>query len=891
MTVSLGPYQRPIPFVNIQDIRLDENDQGQYLITIGVSNEKVIPKRTRPRTYTFGNFIYFSSSRQEIDALSTSQESLIQAIKDNPQSRFKLKPNPSEFVLKSKSEKSNDVYSYLNRQRVMIPKSQQVHVLVCSYVENKNNFTIGNVIKETLLSNNVSTIDATVFVLDETVENYGSQGTVWPGSVHVINDQFMAGNTHIAAEHPNLSPQTVLNVRLKDLRVIKAANSLNYEFVKDEKPYFSPVTLSRGASGNVNGSFTFDLLSFSKNNCKFGPLIKNDSTLLASANIKDIIIFQKVSGRDYSGNALTPGKSQKCGLAEANSFKRVASLNNNCSIVSNTTDNVSMVDVFFVDDTTREVNSGAAEYMVEIVLEDNTEKLLKDLIFPIKSELRKVNNVKEIQDSLRVFNTITVDYLTAVQAIFGSEPFAVFSQRFWRKNLLALVNKFNPQYDQDKNLFITTMNNFVSKIERMLQAYKTKSDSFDVNSMIYISRRNGNLSARRNFKDKYIFTGTRDYGLDILDSDIAISNASVPNISFDNYTARATKEVEKFQIINTNAASLNPFGYLTAQSVNLTPNPLRIDTSRLNADTTEALPIIQSKTQKISVLDVNKKQSTNSRKSNVLNALNISVVRNPVPLRETTRGTRRMAVDIVDSAKLLSETSDFVYETKPSDLASGSNLSTVESVAKSNVLQSLLVNTVIDKSVTEFNTVTKITQVAELSGSPAQQKLNEDGEVISAGSAFSNAVDFNSVTQVQYLDSYDIKQGVSKQNWKLLTPQKVESSKQASKPLICKLVKVSSALGTPDILDLEPMTSMFVIGNAQTTKTNKTTRQVITSVRQEVEKQSSNIDLDNVEVLYAKNIPFISLNVAAANNAELAPATQNNPIQRLLRTRTSALGY
>ena len=164
-----------------------------------------------------------------------------------------------------------------------------------------------------------------------------------------------------------------------------------------------------------------------------------------------------------------------------------------------------MVDVFFVDDTTREVNSGAAEYMVEIILEDNTEKLLKDLIFPIKSELRKVNNVKEIQDSLRVFKTITVDYLTAVQAIFGSEPFAAFSQRFWRKNLLALVNKYNPQYSEDKILFITTMNSFVSKIERILQAYKTKSDSFDVNSMIYISRRNGNLSAHR------IVTGKQSY--------------------------------------------------------------------------------------------------------------------------------------------------------------------------------------------------------------------------------------------------------------------------------------------------------------------------------------------------------------------------------------------
>jgi len=890
MTISIGPYQRNIPFVNIQDIRFDQSTQGEYNIVIGVSNEKVIPKRSVIKEYTFGNFIYFSSSKQEIDVLTSSKAELIETIKSNSKNQFLLKPRKSQFTIKSRSEKSNPIYSYLNRQQFTIPESKVVYVLVCSYIENKNNFIIGNVIKETLVTNNITPVDATIFTLKGTVETYGTKDTLWPGSAHIHNNQFMAGNAHTAIQHPDLVPTTALNVRLKDLRVIKAANSLDYRFIAEEKPYFSPITLSRGSSGDIHGSFTFDHLSFAKNNSKYGAFIKNNASVIAATEIKDLIIYQKISGRDADGNRLTPGKSQKCGLTEANYFKKVASLNDNCSIINNTNSNGSMVEVFFLDNTTREVISGAAEYKVEVILEDKTEDLINNVILPIEIELRKISGANMTEDSIFLFNTIVINYLTAVQSIFGSDPFSTFSQRFWKKNLLSLVNKFNPQYDQDKSLFISTINNFISKIHNLLKSKKSKSSSFDINSMIFISRRNGNVVTTRNFDNKYIFTGTRDYGLDIIDSDVTITNTNIPSISYDSYNTRAQKEIQKFEIINTQAATLNPHGYLTAQFVNLTPNPLKIDTSRLGVPTRDALPIIQSKTQRRSVLDINKQQSPTSRKSEILNALNVSVVKNSIPLKNLIRQPRGMAIDILDSANFLSKTSDFIYENKSLEATSGSTISTIVSTPSVDILGSLLVDDIIDKSVTDYNFVSTLTHTSELSGSPAQHKFNEDSSVIASGSAFSNVVDFNSIAQVQYLDSYDIKQGVRKQNWKLLTTQKVEDSKKNSKPLVCKLVKISSTLGSPDILDLKPMTSMFVIGEIQEKTLNSNIQQTIRQTRQQFEDLSINTDLDSVNILYAKNIPFISLDISI-DSTRSRTISRSSTMEQLFTLAPSTLGY
>ena len=42
MAISLGPYQRGLPFITIQDIRFDINKENEYVLTVGLSNEKSV---------------------------------------------------------------------------------------------------------------------------------------------------------------------------------------------------------------------------------------------------------------------------------------------------------------------------------------------------------------------------------------------------------------------------------------------------------------------------------------------------------------------------------------------------------------------------------------------------------------------------------------------------------------------------------------------------------------------------------------------------------------------------------------------------------------------------------------------------------------------------------
>ena len=653
------------------------------------------------------------------------------------------------------------------------------------------------------------------------------------------------------------------------------------------------MTLSRVPSGNINGSFTFNRQSFAENFSKFGGLIKNDETLLSTVTIKDVVIYQKITDRNIGGNALTPGKSSLCGMGEANRMRAVANLNNNCSIVTNTTENREMVEIFFVDDTTVDVNSGAAEYKAEVIVEDQTDALLEDLIFRINTQLVKINNVQDIADSQIVYNATVVEYLAAVSTIFGTEPFKTFSRKFWRKNLLALVNRFNPDYNQDKQLFIETISDFIAKLQSLRRKLAQKTDTFNVNSMIYISKKDSILKASKNFVNKYTFTGTRDFGLNIIDNQVEPSNVSVPTITFDNYKSRALQEVSKYEIVNTQAAALNPVGFLSAESVKLTPNPMSFSTAKLDTPTAKALPLIQSKIQQKNVLDVNKQEKPATTTKNILNTLSVNVEPQRVPLQKIVNTpSKSMARDIIDAAVFLSETSDFIYEDKANIPTSGSKSSNVPNPKKDKILQSPLVQTFIARTVTSFKRPTKIVEAASLQGSPALQKLNEDSTVIASGSALSNAINFNSVVQVQYLDSYDTKKGVAQQNWNLLTPQILDTKKAQGSPMVCKLVKVSSALGTPDVLNLEPMSSMFVVGTPDKfTPTAPSPSSVPQQEKRNLLKQSSNVNLDNVNILYSKNVPVAPTSTSTVT-AAASNSVQNNPGLQLITSSPSAtLGY
>lgn len=861
MAISLGPYQRGLPLLTIQDIRFDVNKENDYLLSIGLSNEKIVKTGKKQKDISFGNFIYFSADKTEIDAITSDLSTLIETIKQNPKNKYFFNVGKDDFKYKADAEGGGKIYSFFHQKQFRLEQTPTLYVLACVFIEGKNNFVIGNVTKETILNNNLSPVTANVYSLAETVEAFGSINTVWPGSAHVHNNQVMAGNTHVAAQHPNLSRTGVLNVRLKDLRVIQAARALSFNFTSAPETYFSPLTLSRGPSGAINGSFTFNLFNFVKNNSKLGGLIQNQNSLLASVSIKDIIIYQRVVGMDVKGNSLTPGVSELCGLKEANTFKKVASLNSNCQIVQNINENqAEYYEVFFLDDTTKEINSGQAEYKVEIILDDNTDKLVIDSINPLKQNLKMINDVKQIVDDPDVYDEIIVDYLASIKSIFGNLPFSTFSTLFWRKNLLALVNQFNPNYDSDKYLFLSIMRDYVSKLEHIVAQYAASTSKIKDESKIYRSKKDRLLRAIKQFKEIYQFVGTSNYGFDYVDQIIGESTKIVPNISFNAYKERASTEVSKYEIVNTQVATLNPYGFLSPMTLNLTPNPIVVNVASSSIANDNVLPIVSNKVSNKKSFEVNKSLTSENQKRDIFSSLGVGFRVNKIPLRENLANGKR-ALRAVDSEEYLSATSEFVYEIKPSEAVSGSKQTNIEFEKISSIFNSALSSEIVDNTITLFNKPTMITNKEMLAGSPASQKLNEQSDFLETSTAATKAINFNSVVRVHYLDSYDSLKGVGEQNWKLLTEQKYNDTQQKSQALVCKLVKVSDAIGTGDILEVEPMSSLFVLGSPKVTNgvPPVSTGDLVQSAKQDIQDSAVSGDLNNINILYSKRLPMGSM--------------------------------
>ena len=885
MTISIGPYSAGMPFVTIQDIRISQDPKYPDLMTVdmGLSNEKIIQLGTTFGFISFGNYVHFSTDKSEIEALSSNVAALKNIISSNPKNKFYFRAKKSDFKEKSNSEEGSSVYSFFHAKRFNLQMSDNLYVLVCSYRSRNGQLSINNIAKEVLLEGGVSPINALVYTLNDTVTDYGSANTVWPGSVHLHNNTYMAGAAHSNVNHPTLSAAGVLNVKLKDLRVINAARSLDYSFNTTQIVYFSPVTLSRNAAGNINGMFTFDLMNYAKNSTMLGSFVKNNESLATAVSIKNVIIYHKLVGTEALGNSLTPGKARKCGLQASSKYEPIATLGNNCNVISNTTNNGGMYEIAFIDQEVKGIKSGQALYKAEIIVEDKTNKLVSDSILPLKTKLKRVTDLmlmgaNQFNDE---FNNLINDYLTSIRTIFGDTPFEDFSVAFWRKNLLALVNKYNPNYDSDRLLLVQIIREYLAKIEKILSPFVDNKAAIREDSKIYMSIRNPTNEATKEFEDPYQFVGTANYGFEYIDQSISSADSIVPTVSFANYKSRVNKEAKKYNLVNTQAASLNVFGFLSPESFNLTPNPMRIAAASLDISNDDVLPVLQSSVFGNDVLDTPRRSSITSRTRQVLQAGNVSMQRNPLRLRDVLRASPT-ARSIIDSEEYLSSTSNFIYENKKLVSLSGSTEPVVFNSSSANVFTNAYAKSFVDNSVTGPRGGLIASNLGLLQGSPASASYSQNSAAVNKLSAASKLINYNSVVQVQYLASYDTTGDVMKQNWTLLSEQQYNLSINQSKPLVCRIVEVSNVVSGESPITTAPLTSMFVLGTPNTTITSADPQLAVKFNNTQVAESLNLGDMDSVNVLYSKNVP-----VTTDTEEDTLPTTVENISTPNIITTTS----
>ena len=896
MTISIGPYSAGMPFVTIQDIRISQDPKYSDLVSvdIGLSNEKIIQLGTNFSSVSFGNYVYFSTDKNEIDDLSSNTASLKKLMSSDSKNKFYFSTQKSDFKEKSKSEEGATVYGFYHAKRFSLEMSDNLYVLVCSYRSRNGQLSINNIAKEVIIEGGVSPINASVYTLNDTIADYGSVNTVWPGSVHLHNSVFMAGAAHLSVRHPTLNVAQVLNVKLKDLRVVNAARSLDYSFNTTQIVYFSPVTLSRNTAGNINGMFTFDLMNYAKNSTMLGPFVKNDESLAAAVSIKNVVIYHKLAGTEALGNSLTPGKTMKCGLQASSKYEPIATLGNNCSVINNTTNNGGMYEIAFIDQEVKAVNSGQALYKAEIVIEDKTNKLVSNSILPLKTKLKRVTDLMlmgEDQNNFGAFNNLINDYLTSVRTIFGDTPFEDFSVAFWRKNLLALVNKYNPNYDSDRLLLVQIVTEYLAKIENILNPFMDNKAAIREDSKIYMANRNPANEVIKEFKDPYQFIGTANYGFEYIDQSISSTDSIIPTVSFDNYKSRVTKEAKKYNLVNTQAASLNVFGFLSPESFNLTPNPMQIPATSLDISNDEVLPVLQSSVFDNAVLNTPRRDSVANRTEQVFQANDVSMQRNPLKLRDVLK-RRGPARSIIDSEVYLSSTSNFVYENKKLVSLSGSADSVISNSSSVNVFTNAYAKSFTNSILTGLNGGSVTSNLELLQGSPASASYSQNSAAVEALPAASKIINYNSVVQVQYLASYDSTDGVTKQNWTLLSEQEYNLSINQSKPLVCRIVDVSSVVSGQSPIATGPLASMFVLGTPNTVAPPADPQLAVDFNKSQVTETLALGDLDSIDILYSKNVPIVG--EAPTVERTLSTTTQNISAPNIITTTSTtstATGY
>ena len=95
------------------------------------------------------------------------------------------------------------------------------------------------------------------------------------------------------------------------------------------------------------------------------------------------------------------------------------------------------------------------------------------------------------------------------------------------------------------------------------------------------------------------------------------------------------------------------------------------------------------------------------------------------------------------------------------------------------------------------------------------EKAKTDEPSVQDSNSLTNMVNYGLISEVQYLEPYDEKQGVKKQNWKRLDSITFENAKKANSPLVCRTQKISNTVELSPDINIETMGSVFIIGESK----------------------------------------------------------------------------
>ena len=899
-----------IPFANLQQATLSYNEENEVVVKLEISNElTVLP--TGQGNIGFGNFVFLSTEKGAIDGMLYNDagrpdmsrlKTLIKGTKLKT-SRFRN----TEFLLTAKdfhfkalmSEQSTDrrIYQHVYTEESTLRDTKggsvtsglltaahtqddeilnldsrevtSLYVLIASYRMFGETCFVGNVARETLLENTTSAPTSRIYRLNETLEGYGKQGDLWPGPIHVHGNTIMAGDYHHEGAHPKLTPVIVENLKIQDLRFLTSARSLDFEnlpFVAEEKPYFSPITLSRSPSGEILGMFSFDLRSYAINNARFGGLIKNIDALLGSIELEDIKLYRRVASGGTGSNELTPGTDMNVSEVTPAPFEHFASLKGPevQQIQIPNLEGNDLINIVFRDKEASKLDMGTAEYRAEVILADNTAEVLAQMRNTLQTGCRRY--VAELNG--RAGNTNTLEnlvdsYLAVVNFIFGVLPFAQFSMQGWKKNLIALGASANSK-KADHLLVAEVIKTFAAQISNALEVGQATTSLSSKNySKIYRASRPAALATEYTFRDRYVLKNRKEVGFDYMGDYFSPSAAILPAVAYKDMANRISQEITKYAVPNPNAASINTYGYMSPLQLRTGLKNHTISTMSVQVDTEAMTGFLRDRLSPTIELAMEEQKSPTTNVQESLAMAGVAVEPLEESLRELLFPDAQKLSEGVTSANYLSRTSRFVDDDA---YMRGKVSGSTDSILRKNasrartIFDAPLARAVFQKQIVQFRPQITMVNRTTLPGALAIAADNAAPTTEMQIDDVSKVVNFDSVVRVEYLKSYDRTLGVLAPEWALLNEEVFKGALDKQTTLICRLVRVDQTINANNILDMESLGTLFVLGAPQNASELPNYRSVLKTIYDYVRDVDADTDKEmrrKIEIYYASNVPLV----------------------------------
>lgn len=776
---------------------------------------------------------------------------------------------------------------------------------------------IGIITKELILQNNEVPLNRSVYILREPVldkpvrvrqtrvninrsgrvSDYGMlDGSRWPGPVHEHENELMTGPIHYVPDPGESSPQAFVteeiqpNDKIIDYRILDLAAEININAPsttsaprRRRQNYFSDLNISRNNKGTANGIFSFDLAAYAKNNIALKGMLENKTSALSSISIKYIEIFSCITSQENKSNRFTTSR-QKCVLDPLSIIDRIASLKKNCYILNTPNNGEEILDISFLDDTVKMYSSNFVEYSVIMTLEDHSIKYVKQIISELTNRVRLVERtlnartIRRMRSStsdaytffeeyterqIKIYQELVEKYIQTLIFIKGPSVFEPYDSEYWYQNLSII------HYD---HRVLSVIKDFIFNIKNIISpANSSTSGAPDYNSKINMAKKNRYLIASSIFDNRLKISGPPNYGVSVIDQ-IVDHTGPAPTVSYNEYEKRTLEETAKYDVDNPDSTLINRYGFLSPSYIGKGKAGI-IDTKTLDVDADAILPVIRGGLSRTRVFNNQKQNNDLTEKLEVMNLQGISI--------KPLKGSLKKIVvvpDLIDPAEqslrdILSRDTAFATEIQSETLGSEESIFSTEVVQ--NPSTTPVINSVVNSVVSGYANPKNVapSNVSSINTSPMYQKLKS--ESLSADKAIANAVNFDSIQAIQYLDAYDEELGIRNQNWKTLDKLAFDNAKEENRPLVCRFVKQSGIVRVNSLVELPTMGSTFIIGEiAEKTTTGLPPRLPDISVSQENDEPSQP--------------PSNESNLSETNNVS---ATTRRTTRRTARRTTRRTGY